>query len=625
MRQDPATGGFGSVFNGPLAAVLTPKGRSLVARPLFERGSSVQLKQERKRADDDLRPGELVIVEPAGIARNKQRGRMVAQPVGKVVRRIGSPDITRDVLEALMLERGLRRRFNGAVDQHAQTAAEGSDEFARRDLSELPTFTMDPEGAKDYDDAISAEPDGDRIRVWVHIADVTAFVRPGDPVDQEAHRRATSVYVPGAVEPMLPEALSNDACSLVPGEPRRAVSVELLFGQDEVVSTAFYRSTIRSDARLTYGQVDAIFAGAERAQDPWAKPLELARRVGRSLQALRESRQALEVESSEPVFQFDRAGEAIAVHGETQTESHRVIEHLMIAANEAVARHLSDHHLPALYRVHERPDPEKVTKLVEQLAALGVATPPLPEHFTPQQAEIFVGEVSAYVADHVRRTGSGRASITPLVLRALKQAVYSPENVGHSGLRSTHYCHFTSPIRRYPDIIVHRALLGGLGLDDAAPKARDLWEAAEWTSAGERAAMSIERRADDISRAFVLDRLLKHRGWKPPDAADPRRRRPDREALRENAQGGPAFGGEVTGVIGGGMFVAFGPELEFEGFVPLRELKEARGGFWNLDELQIKLIDENSGTEVAIGDTLEVAVLSVEPARARVDLLPVSV
>ncbi|MBI4896902.1 MAG: RNB domain-containing ribonuclease [Actinobacteria bacterium] len=606
--------------------MLIPKGRALVARRIFDRGASIQLKQDRKRgAGNELRPGELVIVEPAGIQRAKQHGRMVTQPVGKVVRRLGSPDVTRDVLEALMIERGLRRTFPGTVEHHAQAAATGEDLFTRRDLTDLATFTMDPEGAKDYDDAISAEADGDRIRVWVHIADVTSFVRPGDPVDKEAYRRATSVYVPGAVEPMLPEALSNQACSLVPGEPRRAVSVEMLFGADGMESAAFHRTTIRSDARLTYGQVDEIFAGAARAQDPWAGPLDLARKIGRSLQELRERRQALEVESSEPVFDFDRAGEATEVHAETQTESHKVIEHLMIAANEAVARYLSDHHLPTLYRVHERPEPERVNALVDQLVALGVATPPLPEHFTPQQAEVFVGEISAFVADHVRRTGTGRASLSPLVLRALKQAVYSPENLGHSGLRSTHYCHFTSPIRRYPDVVAHRALLAGLGLDDVAPKAKDLWEAAEWTSAGERNAAAIERKADDVSRAFVLDRLLREQGWKPPDADSQRSRRPDRGAMREHAQGGPFFAGEVSGVIGGGLFVAFGPDLEFEGMVPLRELKEARGGYWNLDDLEVKLVDENSGSEIAIGASIKVAVISVEPARGRVDLLPVSV
>lgn len=620
----PFVGPFGAAFSGPLAAVLTPKGRALEARPLFEAGSAIQLKQERKRGGGKaLRPGELVIVEPAGLARGRRRGHVITRPVGRIVRRLGSPDVTRDLLEALMIERGLRRRFSGAVEGHAQKVAESPDEFARKDLSELPTFTMDPEGAKDYDDAISAEIVGERLRVWVHIADVTAYVRPGDPVDEEAYRRATSVYVPGAVEPMLPEALSNMACSLVPGEPRRAVTAELLFAGDEVVSAAFYRSIVRSDARLTYGQVDEIFAGEARAQDPWARPLEVARRIGSALQEQRERRRALAVESSEPVFEFDRAGGATALHAETQTESHRVIEHLMIAANEAVARYLAEHKLPTLYRVHERPDPQNVVLLADRLAALGVPTPPLPEHFTPQQAEDFVGRISAAVADHVRRTGVGRMSLGPLVLRALKQAAYSPENIGHSGLRSTHYCHFTSPIRRYPDIIAHRALLAGLGLDDVPPNAKDLWEQAEWTSAAERNAMAIERRADDIGRAFVLERLLVEQGWEPPDAPE-RPHRHARERLREVARVGPSFPGEITGVISGGLFVAFGPELAFEGFVSLRELKEARGGYWNLDELEVKLIDEESGRELGIGATLDVAVMHINKARARVDLLPVS-
>lgn len=616
--------------------MLVPKGRALAAAPLFERGPKVQLKTEGKRGRP-LQAGELVIVEPAGIARGKERGRQVTAPICRIVRRIGMADNARDVTEALMIEWGLERRFPGKVENYAREAAVKPDEFDRRDLTELATFTMDPHGAKDFDDAISAEADGEKTRVWVHIADVSAFVRPGDPVDKEAYRRATSVYVPNMVEPMLPEALSNDACSLVPGQQRRAVTAELLFDGAECVSAAFYRSLIRSDARLTYEEVDELFAGRTQPEVPWASPLALARKVSAALQADREARKALEVESSEPSFTFDRTGAPTEVHAEHQTESHRVIEHLMIAANEAVARFLQDKHLPALFRIHQKPDVAAVERVAGQLASLGVALPPLPEVFTAQEAEGIVGEISAAVAHHVRKSGSGRAALTSLVLRSLKQAVYSPRNLGHSGLRSANYCHFTSPIRRYPDLIVHRALLSGLGLDDTAPDPSSLDEDAEWTSAREREASKIERKADDIVRTFLLARLLADAGWTQPGGTETfnassrrpsqnRNRAPKfarREQLRESAVGGPVFEGEIVGMVGGGLFVQFGPESAFEGFVPLREIKEQVGGYWNLNEHETALVDDNGDMTLSLGDPIKVAVLDLQPARGRVDLLPV--
>ena len=194
----------------------------------------------------------------------------------------------------------------------------------RRDLRSLPTFTVDPATARDFDDAISAaaEDDGTR-RVWVHIADVSAYVRPGSLLDREAYRRGTSVYVPGAVEPMLPEALSNHACSLVPGQDRLAVTVEIVLDGATVRSSAFYRSVIRSDERLDYGAVDRIFDGRSRASGSWGPALEVARAAAAALEERRASQAALSLESSEPEFEFDQRGNVVSAEPVEQTESHR--------------------------------------------------------------------------------------------------------------------------------------------------------------------------------------------------------------------------------------------------------------------------------------------------------------
>ena len=564
-----------------MVAVVEKHGRSMAATPFFTRSNRLSLDKPRNAG-----VGDLVVVQPLG-----GRGGH-----GKVVRRIGRPDVARDVLEALLVDRGLRRRFDPLVEREARAAAETVAGPERTDLRGLPTFTIDPPTAKDFDDAISAESleDGG-IRVWVHIADVAAHVKPGGAVDREAFRRATSVYVPGLVEPMLPEALSNRACSLVPHEDRLAVTVELDFDGERVRRTAFHRSVIRSDARLDYARVDRVFAGIERADEPWAEPLAAARKVSAALQTAREARGAIAVESVEPEFAFSREGHVTSLDPSEQTESHRLIEHLMIAANEAVARLLDSRKLPALYRVHERPDPPRIERLVEQLDSLDVPTPALPRHMTPQQAGDVAAEISHLVDAEVRRRGHGRIGFTSLVLRSLKQAHYTPRNLGHYGLRSSHYCHFTSPIRRYPDLICHRSLLNAIGAGEATVRASDLEQAGEWCSLRERDAMQIERAADNVARAFLLEQRLFEHGW-------------DAE-----------FEGEVTGVIGAGAFIAFGG---YEGLLPVRRL---RGDWWELNEFETGLVAAESGRVLRIGDPVTVQVDKVDAPRGRTDLVPVEI
>ena len=621
---------------GALVAVLERRGRFLTAEPLFpqedqphpagRRGRSQRLVIKAGEARvGGLRAGDgdLVLVQPPGPRRSSAT---------RILRVLGRPDVAADVIEGLMLDRGLSRGFDPAVEREAQAAAErvlAHGRGQRRDLCHLATFTVDPIGARDFDDAISAETldgSGDgAIRVWVHIADVAAHVPEGSLIDREARKRATSVYVPGAVEPMLPHALSSDACSLVPGAERPAVTVELELRGAEVARAAFYRSLIRSDARLDYERVESIFAGSERAAEPWAAPLRAARAAAAALQAKRERSGALVVDSVEPEFELDEHGDVTAIRSRVQTESHRLIEQLMIAANEAVASLLAQRGVPCLYRVHERPQPERVERLADQLASLDVPTPALPDHMTSTQAAELVGAISKRVEEYVRRTGRGRMALSSLVLRSLKQAYYSPTNLGHAGLRSANYCHFTSPIRRYPDLVCHRALLSAVGAGERAPRASDLVELGTWASERERHAMIVERDGDDIARCFALERLLYERG------------------------GELTFAGEITGLISAGAFIAFAladgtrPDGDvdvaadadgdvaaadapppFEGMLPVRRMSSpsADREWWEINEQGTVLHGERTGATVRLGDHIDVRVTRIDSIRGRVDLEP---
>ncbi|HSI80207.1 MAG TPA: RNB domain-containing ribonuclease [Solirubrobacterales bacterium] len=562
-------------------AVASRRGRFLVAEPLFERGPQAALAGGPRVGD-----GEMALVElgPRG---------------ARVLAALGSAERARDVAAALIDERGLGRGFDQAVEEEARDAiaAARKGDRDRRDLRELDTFTVDPATARDFDDAVSAQPEGDGIRLWIHIADVAAHVRPGTRLDRDALHRGTSTYVPGTVEPMLPPALSDHACSLAPGAERLAVTAEIVVSAGgEPRAAGFYRSRVRSDARLTYDELDRFFAGRAEPPARIVEPLALARRAAAAL-AGRRPPGSLEVSSSEPEFEFDRDGDIVAARSVPQTEAHRLIEQLMIATNERVAEHCERRGVATIYRVHEQPDPPRIERLVAQLAAVGIPTPALPERFGPRQAGAIAAEASRLVAREAKRRGHGADAYTALVLRSLRHAYYSERNLGHAGLGSPAYAHFTSPIRRYPDLVAHRALLSTIGAGETEPERSAVADAAWRSSEREREAATVERAADKVCATFLLGRELFERGWSR------------------------AFEGEVSGVIGAGAFVRFAGDLAdvYEGFMPARLL----GREWfELNETETAIVGQRTGREIRLGDPVRVKVADLDRPRGRVDLQP---
>jgi len=517
----------------------------------------------------------------------------------KVARQLGDPGRAADVIAAMLEDRQVRAGFSRRIEEEAAEATERAKalDLDRRDLRELATFTVDPASAHDFDDAVSAERTDRGVRVWIHIADVAAHVRPGDLLEKEAHRRANSTYVPGIVAPMLPHVLSSDACSLAPERERLAVTSEIELSEaGEPLSASFYRSLIRSDARLNYDELDQIFAGRAKPPEMIVEPLALARQAAAAL-AGRRPRSSLEVESFEPEFRFED-GQVVGAHSVSQTEAHRLIEHLMILTNERVAELLERRRIPTLYRVHEQPDPDRIRWLIEQLAALDIPTPALSDQISAQQAGELAGEASRLVAREAERRGHGREAYTSLVLRSLKPAHYTDRNLGHAGLGSPAYAHFTSPIRRYPDLIAHRALLSAIGAGEEAPRAEGLAEVGAHCSGRERDATRLERDGDSVCASFLLQRELFERG---PETR---------------------FEGEVSGVVGAGVFVRFGGALAdvYEGFLPARRI----GGRerYELDRSETMLVGEGGGGAIRMGDPVRISVDRVEAPRGRVDLLP---
>jgi ribonuclease R len=545
------------------------RGRLVVGEPFFTPGVPLVLD---RRGLDAVRPGQLAVVAP-------RRGRARLEKV------LGPADSVESVLEALLEQEGLVEEY----EPHDPPAATLD---GRVDLREQLAFTIDPETAKDFDDAISVRREGDGLRAWVHIADVSHFVPAGSALDLGAARRSFSAYVPGRVAPMLPPRLSDDLCSLRPNEDRLCVTVEIPFDADlEPGEGSFYRSVIRSRERLTYGRAERIMAGEERASEEIAEALQLSERLALELRRRRFARGALRITTREIVFAFDGEGGVERAWLESEPHAHMLVEELMILANEAVAGLLAGRRRESLYRVHERPDPQAISLLLGKLADLEVPTPPAPdeERLTPAEAGKLAGRVSERVSEYIESTGRGVEAFPALVLRALKQARYDPKNLGHSGLASPAYCHFTSPIRRYPDLVVHRTLLRELGAADE-PTPEDLPELAEHTSARERAIAEVEHRADDICLAWLLEAVLYDRGWEAP------------------------FEGEITGLIASGIFARFGEV--FEGYLPVRKLP----GYFELNGLGTALVARRGGRRYRLGDPIEVRVTDIDRPAGKIEL-----
>ena len=579
-------GRSGPRYRGLVVEVIERNHRVVVGRFFRARGGSFVSPDHRNLPHDVAVPdgeaaaGEMVVVELDAPSAEGGRG---GGPTGHIVERLGDPERPGMAPEIAIRSHGIPHVWPEAVLAEADglpLEVEDAAVHGRMDMRDLPLVTIDGADAKDFDDAVHAAPRPGGWKLTVAIADVAHYVAPASALDREASVRGTSVYFPGRVVPMLPERLSNGICSLNPEVDRLCLASELHVDRRGRVTRAFFRNAVmRSRARLTYEEVEAaVFdgdAGARRRLGGLVPHLEALREVHGALRGARRRRGAVDLEIGEPRIVLAPGGEVSHVEPAPRLASHQLIEECMLAANVAAARRLARSRVPFLYRVHPPPDEGGLRELGTFLGRAGIGFDPGEE---PRPA--------AFAEAAERAAGRPDTEILHLaLLRAMAKAAYQPRNIGHFGLALERYTHFTSPIRRYPDLLVHRALKGDGG-----------WTREEMAALG-RSTSAAERRAEEASRDAGSRLVCQH--------------------LRSRV--GEVFAGRITGVTSFGAFVRL-QGLQVDGLVHVRSL----GGDWyRFDRDGRYLEGEATGRRLAVGEPMTVRVTGADPDERRVHLEPV--
>jgi len=570
---------------GKLVEVLERRTQKLVGRVVHSTGVTI-VAAEDKRINQDIlipynmdmqaKPGQVVMVELT------EQPSAHAKPMGKVVEILGNYADSGMEIEIALRKHNLPYEFSPAAVKLAESypkLVQESDFKGRIDLRELPLITIDGETARDFDDAVFAEPQGKGWRLVVAIADVSFYVKPQDALDKCAFERGNSVYFPRRVIPMLPEALSNGLCSLNPEVERLCMVCDMqVDGAGVVKQFKFYPSVMRSKARMTYNQVFEILQNptAELALEyAWLVPhLNDLYSVYQLMLSQREKRGAIEFETTETIMMFNEQGKIDEIVPSFRNEAHKLIEECMLAANVCAADFLAAHEHPALYRVHEGPTPEKLEALRTFMGEFGFGVGGGDSPHAKDYGKLI---------DRIRERPDAQLLQTVL-LRSMQQAVYSPDNLGHFGLAYEAYAHFTSPIRRYPDLLIHRAIKAVLN--------GDRYKAGDWSQLGEHCSMT-ERRADDATRDVT--------NWL--------------KCFYMQDKIGEVFEGTVAAVTSFGLFVAL-DGVYVEGLVHVTELGT---DYFHFDKARHEMTGERTAVRYRLGDRLTIKVVRVDLETAKID------